>query len=285
MSTIGKIFTVLNLILAAAFLGWAAQALKSNQEYKQRYEKTVSETTAERNRLVEENTKRSADIVEKDKRNQALTNERDSLGADKKRLEETVADLRGKGATMQASLDKISQTLEGIETSKTQLQADKDKADKAQRDADAARLAADEARAAADKVANDTKAELEKANTSIATLEKDVEARKKSGLALELQMQTLVANTGANPADFMPVPEIKGGVLDVSMAVEPGIVALNVGTNKGVKRGFTFAIYDGKTYKGEARVEYVHADMASAIITRKVAGQTIRQGDSATTRL
>jgi hypothetical protein len=285
MSTIGKVFVVLNLILAAAFLGWAVNALKSNQEWRTRYETRDKDASREKTAADEMERTLTAKNVDLDKRNQALTSERDTLAADKKRLEESLAAERTKGTAMQASLDKLALSVDQIEAARVALQTAKDNAEKAQRDADAARLAADEARAAADKMANDKTAELEQAQATIAQMERDTKSLQDQRGALELQLDTLQANTGAKVSDFAPVPDIDAGVLDVSMAVEPGIVALNVGSNQKVKRGYTFEIFDGKTYKGQARVEYVHADMSSAIITRKVAGQTIRTGDGATTRL
>ncbi len=285
MSTIGKIFTVLNLILAAAFLGWAAHALNVNQEWRQKWEKTVADTAKEKQAVDAELASTKAKLTAADKDLQARMSERDTLKNEKDRLEASVADLTKQTTVQQVSLDKIAATLQGIEESKTQLQGDKEKADKAQRDADAARTAAEQAQATAESMANEMKANLEKANNTIADLEKTREGLKKERGSLEASLATLQANTHANASDYLPMPEIQGGVLDVSMAVEPGIVALNVGENKGVKRGYTFEIYDGKTYKGQARVEFVHGDMSSAIITRKVPGQTIRQGDSASTRL
>jgi hypothetical protein len=285
MSTIGKIFTVLNLILAAAFLGWAAHALNVNQEWRQKYEKNVADTTKAKSEVDAELKAANARLVQLDKDLQARVGENSDLKNAKERLDATVLDLTKKGTEMQASLDKIALTLQGIEEQKTALQNEKDKADKAMRDAETARGAAQQAQTEAEKTANQLKADNEKAQNSIADLEKQKTDLQKQRSSLETQLQTLVANTNANPADFMPVPDIQGGVLDVSMAVAPGIVALNVGSNKGVKRGYTFEIYDGKTYKGQARVEFVHGDMSSAIITRTVPGQTIRQGDSASTRL
>ena len=103
--------------------------------------------------------------------------------------------------------------------------------------------------------------------------------------SLQTSLDTLVANTGADPADFLPMPKIDGSVLGVETSVAPGLVAINAGSNQGVKRGFTFEVFDGGTYKGQVRVEFVHADMCSGLITRTVQGQSIRQGDGATTRL
>lgn len=285
MSTIAKIFTVLNLILAAAFLGWAAQALKANQEWRQKYDKSVLDSTAAATAATTERTKLVAEVTEKDKRIQALTSELDGVKNDKARLDTTVADLNAKGAQMQSSLAAISTTLQGIEDSKAQLQKEKDQAEKAQREADTARMAADQAKADAEKMANDLKGQLDTANNSIADKEKALTTKEKERTSLETSLATLQANTHASVSDFASVPDIQAGVLDVSFTPEPGIVSLNVGSNKNVKRGYTFEIYDGKTYKGQVRVEFVHPDMCSAVIVRKVPGQTIHQGDSAATRL
>jgi hypothetical protein len=81
------------------------------------------------------------------------------------------------------------------------------------------------------------------------------------------------------------MPLIEGRVLDVAMNVQPGLIAINQGSANGVERGFTFEVYDGKTYKGQVRVEYVHENVCSALILRAVPGQKIKQGDSASTRL
>ena len=47
MSPIGRIFTVLNLILAAAFLGWASNTLATSKQFKDKYEteKTAHDAT------------------------------------------------------------------------------------------------------------------------------------------------------------------------------------------------------------------------------------------------
>lgn len=285
MSSIGKIFTVLNLVLAAAFLGWAANALKSNAEWKQKYEATTVELSKAKALMSEETAKLGAAKQTAEQSVARLTTELANANNDKERLNRDLADWTQKGSTMQTSLTTISTTLQGIEAEKGKLQGDKDKAEKAQRDAEAAKTAAETARDEADKMANGLKGDLDKANNMIADLEKAKTTLQKDRSGLETQLATLVANTGAKVTDFAPVPDIPAAVLDVSMAVEPGLVALNVGSSKGVVRGYTFEIYDGKTYKGQARVEFLHADMCSAIITRKVAGQTIRQGDQASTRL
>lgn len=285
MSTLGKILIGLNLVLAAAFFGWASNAVKLNQEWKQKYESATADLSKTRAELTLEidNLKKVKIAAEKDLA--LLRSDVDAAKNDKARIQGELEAANTNHATLKADLAKFATTYESMSADRTRLQADKDKAEKAQRDAEAAKADAEAKRDEAEKLANGLKNDLEKSNNMIADLEKERTGLQKTKLSLETQIETLVANTGARPEDFMSMPEINGAVLDVSNAVEPGLVALNVGSNKGVKRGFTFELYEGKQYKGQARVEFVHPDMCSAIIVSKVAGQTIRQGDSAATRL
>ena len=83
----------------------------------------------------------------------------------------------------------------------------------------------------------------------------------------------------AGCASIASTPAIQGRVLQVSYDLKPGLVALNVGSEQGVKRGMTFQIFSGSTWKGQVRVENVQPGMSSALITDMTAGQTIAQGD------
>ncbi|MDZ4773874.1 MAG: hypothetical protein SGI72_12155 [Planctomycetota bacterium] len=285
MSTLGKILIGLNLVLAAAFFGWAASALKTNQEWRQKYDVATSDLTKTRADLNAEVDKLKAAKVTLDKDVTLLRGDLDKAKNEKDRVQGELTDAATKLANLNADVTKFAATYDGMSADKTRLQGDKDKAEKAQRDAETAKTEAEAKRDEAEKAASAMKADLEKANNMIADLEKKKTDLDKQMLSLNASLDTLAANTNANAGDFLSMPQIDGAVLDVSNAVEPGLIALNVGSSKGVKRGFTFEIYEGKTYKGQARVEFVHPDMSSAIILNKVQGQTIRQGDSAATRL
>jgi multidrug resistance efflux pump len=285
MSTLGKILIGLNLVLAAAFFGWAANAVKTNQQWREKHDAVTADLTKTRTELTAEVDKLKAAKIAGEKDLSLLTANLATAKNDKERVQAELADTSTALANLKADLTKFAATYEGMANDKTRLQGDKDKAEKAQRDAEAAKADAEAKRDAAELAANTLKNDLEKANNMIADLEKTRTTLEKKTASLETQIDTLAANTGAKPGDFAPMPDITAAVLDVSNAVEPGLVALNVGSNKGVKRGFTFELYEGKTYKGQARVEFVHPDMCSAIILNKVQGQTIRQGDSAATRL
>jgi hypothetical protein len=161
----------------------------------------------------------------------------------------------------------------------------RDKAMQAQRDAEKARDEAVAARTAAEAKAGDLETKLHTSEGTVADLEKSSTSLKKEVEKLNTDLASLQAATNVKLADFTSMPQIEGRILDVATNIEPGLVAINKGEADGVKRGFTFEIYEGKTYKGQARVEYVHPNSCSALLIRPVPGQKVRQGDSAATRL
>lgn len=285
MSTLGKILIGLNLVLAAAFFGWAANATKTNQQWREKHQAVSDEYAKTKAELNTEVDKLKAAKIAGEKDLALLRGDVDKAKNDKERIQGELNDASTRLAALQADVTKFSATFDGMASDKTRLQGDKDKAEKAQRDAEAAKTEAEAKRDEAEKVASGLKLDLEKANNMIADLEKTRTGLEKDKASLETSLATLQANTGANISDFAPVPEITAAVLEVSNEVEPGLIALNAGSSKGVKRGHTFAIFNGKTYKGQARVEFVHPEMSSAIIVNKVKGETIKQGDSAATRL
>lgn len=285
MSSLGKIFIVLNLVLAGAFFGWAYNAYNTNAEFKAKYEKEMADHAASKKALEADVAKLKAEGQELTNAKNTLQNERDEARRLAERNKADYDSESQKNSQMRADLSKVAATLSDIEAGKNKLQGERDKAIAAQRDAEDKARAATDAQMAAEKDAADKNAALEAANNTIADMEKAATSSSKEISRLETELATLVANTGARVADFAAMPDIKGAVLDISTAVQPGLIAINKGSADGVKRGFTFEIYDGKVYKGQARVEFVHETMCSAILTRSVAGQSIRQGDGAATRL
>jgi hypothetical protein len=285
MSTIAKIFSVVNLVLAGLFLGWAANALSTNAEFKTKYDaeaaahkKTQAELGADKSKLLASLQEAEQQKVLLQSGKEEADRQRDSVGKD-------LDSERAKNGQLNANLTALTTQIGAIEDSRNKLQADKDKAVQASHDAENAKSAAVAKQLEAEKKLGDSESELAKAKTSISDMEKTNTTLEKDKKALETQLATVVDYTKVDLGSLVAMPQIDGKVLDVSMSIEPGLVAINKGESDGVKRGFTFELYDGKTYKGQARVEYVHANMSSAIITRLVKGEKIRQGDSASTRL
>lgn len=285
MSTIGKVFALLNLALAALFVGWAASASGSNQHYK--------EKLAEATRLLEtESTASKAQIATLSAGNNQLQtekskvmSERDEAKNEADRLKKDLDAQQSENAQLRGSVQKIEATLSGIEEARKRLQEEKDKAVVAQRDAEDARTKAQADQSSAEAKATELETALRNAQDQIASLEKAKKSAEDKVKSLDTQIATLVANTGADLSDFENVKDIDSAVLGVSMEVAPGLVLIGAGSKDGVERGHSFEIYSGNTYKGRARVEFVHTDKCSAIITYTAKNQRFEQGDSATTRL
>jgi len=85
------------------------------------------------------------------------------------------------------------------------------------------------------------------------------------------------------PPCAFPVPRIDAAVLTVD--ADENLVWLNVGSNDGVKRGFTFHVYRGSRYKGDVRVENVEDDFCAAVVIMAAESTVMAQGDRATTIL
>ncbi len=285
MSTIGRTFSVLNLVLAALFLGWAVQTLGSNQEYKEQtiqLEKDLAKAKEDHAKALgdaqgEIKTERTA----KDQ----YKNDRDDSMASVDRLTADLTAEQAANAQLRAAVTEIKSTLQGIQQSKDDAiaaqqaamearHAAETKADAAVRDRDAAQLA----KADAEKRLATAKAKIEENLDLIASLQSDV-SKQETLLAVALD------KTGLAVSDLVAQPYISSTVTKAIYDVQPGMVALQVGSSHGVKKGFTFEISRGATYKGRVKVTQVHDGMCSALITNLVPGQTIAQGDKAETNL
>jgi len=285
MSPIGRIFIVLNLILSAAFLAWAASNVAQSHDYKAQLEAatqaaatTQADLEAQISALkVENDTKSTEAATFRDNADDAVA-DRDRISAENSRLTQLIAEANAANQANTAKIADIQSTLESINTAKDEAYA-------AQRRAEIAR---DEALSSAQEAGSrsaDLVAENTALNNQIADLENRLSSLAKSNSSLETQLATLVDRTGISLKTITSQPLISGSVLQAIYDVQPGLVALNVGKNHGVKRGHTFEIYDGSSYKGQVRVENVREDMCTALILRVEEGQTIRSGDSASTRL
>lgn len=285
MSAIGRIFVILNLVLAAAFVGYASTSLAKGSEWKKKFEDESRAHAATKELVETEKSKLASDLsTERGLKEQALAEkdankaEADRNAADLETARRTIADLTASVASIEATLGGYNQTI-------AQVTAAKDAAVEDAREQERARVAAEAARDAAVTAQRDAQDGLTKAQEAIAQLERDLTASRKEASRLDSELEQLVAMTGVERKAIAATPKIDGRVLQVSYDLKPGLVALNVGSEQGVKRGMTFQIYSGSTWKGQVRVENVQPGMSSALITNMTAGQTIAQGDNAATIL
>jgi predicted nucleic acid-binding Zn-ribbon protein len=285
MSAIGRIFLVLNLILSALFVGWAANALSTSEEYKKQFDDevaahatTTSEAEASANDLrAELSTAKTRASVLQDESNDFENNATRLQGE----LDAAIARADSLGSDVSAigsSVSDLNNTLGAVEAAKDNAVADAAQAKKEAGDAVDAKMAADSARI-------DAEDALDSANATIAALEVSLASSNASNSRLEATLATAVEEYGIPLSEITAQPDIRSTVLSVKKSGDIALVALNVGSDDAVTKGMTFEIWSGGQYKGQVRVESVMPGMCSALVTKSVGSTTISEGDHADTRL
>lgn len=285
MSSIGRIFVILNLVLAAAFLGYASTSLAKGSEWKQKYEAESTAHAATQAALDADKSKLLSDLnSEKAQKEQYLAQFESARNESLRNAEDLEAAKRN-GADLSARIASIDATLAGYNQTIAAMNSAKDAAVAQAADLSKARDAAERERDQAVSAQRDAADAAQAAQVAIAQLERDLTTAKKEASRKDSELQQLVAMTGVDTNAISVAPPISARVLQVKFDPKPGLVALNAGSDQGVTRGMTFQIFNGNVWKGQVRVENVQSGMSSALITDMTTGQTIAQGDSAATIL
>ncbi len=283
MSTIAKVFTVLNLVFSLFMVGTVASILSKSEDYKAKFE---SEQTAHKSDVDAkqiEVDKANTERANFEATNRTLTNTNTDLRAQLSAANSTVEQsrndnnqLRNSTDAIQASLKSVETQLSDVETRNKDLMAanEKYRADAATADKDKLDAQDDRARLEGDlKRANDDGAEKEmqiaKLNDQLGNLRAEQDALE----AMGVEIKKLVGNA---------IPKIDGQVSDVGST----FVILSVGEQDGVRIGFPFDVYRKGDYIGRVVVDEVHPDTSTARVTIKnQRGLPFERSDSATTRL
>jgi hypothetical protein len=290
MSPIGRVFIVLNLLLAGTFVGFAGSYLQKQHNYKAKSESlqaTLDETTTRLNKSIDdlakerstfENAKTAAETAKG-----ALETENRKLADDNKLLSQRLATMEGNVAQINASLA----------TANTQIQSAFGQAESAYKMAMADQKSKDDAVRARDAA----EAENRTLKTTIASLESTIKGNGEAIADLqkernELQLLVSVAtNNGFVPA--LAAPPLQGVVAGVQ--ADGRLCTISITDNESAvdiaeqirKRTFNFAIYDASGYKAEAVVQGFDASV-NAVTCRVLPGvgkpATIKVGDRATTK-
>jgi hypothetical protein len=277
MSPIGRVFIVLNLILAGTFVGFAGTYLQKQDTWKKKFdaEKTAHDADAKSSQasIADLTMKLNQDEASKhalEALKNSLENEKERLADENKRLDGKLSSLEGsfKGldTTYSGMGAQVTAAIGQLKDVSTKLGESEKSRDDAIRDKD------------------DAVAKLKDANQQIAALtdagqKKDIQIAdlgKKQG---ELQLLVDVAHAKGF-IDMMATPPLAGTVSLVNGKLVT--IAVTNNPNKAeIKPGYTFAISDGNVYKGEARVTSADGDHAFATMT--IIKGTVKEGDLATT--
>lgn len=280
MSPIGRVFIVLNLLLAGTFVGFAGTYLQRQDDYNKLY-KNEQKAHNDDNQKNLANIKNLQDQVNaSDVAKLAAERDRDRYKGDSERLADDIALKDKKLADQDATLKTLTSSTTAMSTeiasATRQSQAAFEKA-----------IAAEQTKDAAVREKDDAVAQFKDATLKIASLEaaganKDQEIAKLNKKNGELDLLVSVARVKGF-LDSMAVPPLSGTIAHVA----GNLVTIQVSdnpTNAEIKPGYKFAVYDGTTYKGEARVTEADAEKNVAFATLEIVKGVVKVGDKANTK-
>lgn len=285
MSPIGRVFIVLNLLLAGAFVGFSGTYLRQQHTFKEKWE--VSEKArsddkkawdGERARLESERNQLEVAKSTRETELGATKNQLDSTNDENKRLQAQLAGMEG---DMKRLLSIAEAGNQKSETAMAQA-------------ADAYKMAIADQKVRDEAVSakNAAEAENRTLKTTIESLNETVSAKDLAIAGLEKERSELnLLVSVATQKGFMPsmaapklagrVTMAKGKLCTVAVTENPGSVDIQDQINK---RKFSFAIYDASGYKGEAvATEYVAAQNAVLCTLIPAKNMSIAEGDLAST--
>lgn len=127
MSPIGRIFVVLNLILAATFLGWASTSLATAEDWRGKHEASMQEhegKLAEKDKAVSSLEIKANALTEEQSR---LRTQRDQFEAQAEQLRTELGAERRRADQLEASIQKIEASLSDYAETIKQLSSEKER--------------------------------------------------------------------------------------------------------------------------------------------------------------
>jgi chromosome segregation ATPase len=284
MNLAGKIFVVLNLILAVAFavaslslyakkVDWVEQT----REFQQKYNVQLERADALESDL-------SATEATLAQRTSQLEERISGLESNLRRTEQTLTTAEKDKTQLEGSLDRLDDSFNSLQAKlgkaqdlvtekEEELRQKTDELQKLRQDLQYLRETAFET--AAD--LREAEAELQDANARLAQLmEQNIEMR----IMLEDYRQRY---PGLEKAALKgPAVPVRGKVLKVDESVNLAIV--NLGEKDEMKAGLELVVSRGDDYVGVVKIRTVYPEMSSAVIDKDMTVRPIRVGDAAETQ-
>ena len=285
MSAIGRVFIVLNLVLAGAFVGFAGTFLQKHTDYKAQFEASQDELAGANDMHTKQLAAKDDALRQADRELRAHKAQLDAAENSNKGLEEENQRLNGQLAELATDVKNLSSQTTTMAQAITQAREDSKQAYEmamaAVREKDEALTAKEEAQTAASESQrriSDLEDSVAERNATIAMLEQQNDQKEVLLAMVKRKVPGVLATLQ---------PDLRGTVTNVGPAGE--LVTVQITDNPGavaVEAGYSMAIYrDG--YKGEAVIQGVTEDgqFAFCRMTKQVTGSMIQVGDNAATNL
>jgi chromosome segregation ATPase len=283
MSTVAKVFIILNLFLTFAYLFMVASLLAQKNDYKAKY-------LEDKREFQEKLQVKDAEIVTAKDEVQKIREKCDVLVAS---VHLAQADLRVKESRLRIikeQEDKVKGKIPNLEKSRDQLKSQSSEKERDNKDLENKKgdlegvlSEVEEEKEKALSERDEVKSQLEKNYQYITELSEQLNATHEELAKMSVQFQS--SELGLEELRFITGKRIQAQVVSVSPAT--GQITLNVGKKDEVQEKDQFIVYRSGSYVGQVEIETVFEAMsAGRILTNALAqGAQIQEGDSATTRL
>ena len=280
MSTVAKILVVVNLVLAAAFVGSVSTYLGNQDHVKAQMtqlEASLRAEISEKDKLIND---KDTQITE---RNRAIQDKDAALNAANAQVQK----LQAEAATAKANYDIKSAALTAAATTSETLSATvKSYGDliiqlKQQNGTLTAALAAmRDARDAAVETVNRVSNDLDNERQNAQQLKTRVSALTDEKAALELQVEGMGAGGAGVPG--VPQPAHTGRILSADNG--NNVYVLSLGQEDGVKIGYKYTVSRGSQFVAEIEITDVQAKQSAGRAIRNMKAGDIQLGDVAAGR-
>jgi len=280
MSSIGKIFVVVNLVLSLLLLGSLGSLLNAARETKDDVTRLQSELAAAQEEFAQAESdfntrKRQLDGEKNSLQNekQDLADERDAAQRNLASERESNQQLRNDLSQLTASFDQLQQSVDAKDQRNRELQTLNDDYRTQAQEAQAQAADAEQSR-------RDLEEQIAGFEGQIAQLDDELtnaldRARKAEGLVDVAKAAGFDVNAIVAPV------AVDATVVQVDQ--EFNFVILDKGSDQGIERGLTLDVVRGGEYLGQVRVDSVEPGYSTATIVLSKAPMQAR--DRATTRL
>lgn len=294
MSTTVKIFIVINLLMAIAFM-WITMTLFATREnWKRRWDQDTMNLTRELKAATQQVTQLSYDKVvaqQHVKMHEAQINE---LQSKVKELDQQITDQKAEVTKRDTQIAKLNEEIQALLEKNTTLSTTLDQV--RQRNSELNQIA-QVARAVAFQLnvkLAETEDDYNRATTELQKAREENEAQKKDIAAKEAKLAIIRER---HPAIWKTVNDEQGAAKFIQGIVaavrtnpqgQQDLVMLTVGKEETVEEGMEFIVYRGNQYVCKVRAERVLNDMVACRVipeTWNAQGVQIKQGDLAQNRL
>lgn len=283
MSSIAKVFVIINCVLSVLFVGFAATLLSQQWDYRQMYLETKYIYLGEKADWEAEITDKDAQINHLretlNQRTTLLKQKQDELSKEWERnkyLEEWKGGLETKLQGIEEKLGEFNQQLMAKDERIRELESQKEEIE------NKVKTAEETAQTALDQL-NVVTLSLDDKKVQLAEMEGMLK-RARRELWESKQIIRSLSDVGVNIGAITgKLPPLDGQVVAVSPKMP--IVMLSIGENDNVQKGYQFTVYRGSRYIGQVVVEETYPDMSVARILKNMTKRAIKKGDSVTTKV